>query len=122
VTGQHPTLDRRAAVEVARRFVDAYNAAAAAGDRGLLTPVAADGAVAAYLVESQSGVVVPLDSRTGVPAGARLDVDPERAEAPIPDLVVVPFKGHGFPRPDFVGDAELHLRDGKVTKVLFRAP
>jgi hypothetical protein len=36
--------------------------------------------------------------------------------------VVVPFKGHGFPRPDFVGDAELHLRDGKVAKVLFRAP
>ena len=48
--------------------------------------------------------------------------DPERAEAPIPDLVVVPFKGHGFPRPDFVGDAELHLRDGMVAKVLFRAP
>jgi hypothetical protein len=120
VTGQHPTLDRRAAVEVARRFVDAYNAAAAAGDRGLLTAVAADGAVAAYLVESQ--LVVPLDSRTGVPAGAGLDVDPERAEAPIPDLVVVPFNGHGFPRPDFVGDAELHLRDGKVAKVLFRAP
>jgi secreted PhoX family phosphatase len=51
-----------------------------------------------------------------------VDGDPERAEAPIPDLVVVPFKGHGFPRPDFVGDAELHLRDGKVAKVLFRAP
>jgi hypothetical protein len=121
VTGA-PMLDRRAAVEVARRFVDTYNAAAAADDRALLAPVAADGAVAAYLVESQSGVVVPLASRTGVPAGAWLEVDPERADAPIPDLVVVPFKGHGFPRPDFVGDAELHLRDGKVAKVLFRAP
>ena len=117
-----PTLDRGAAVEVARRFVDAYNAAAAADDRRLLAGVVADGAVAAYLVESQSGVVAPLASRTGVPAGARLEVDPERAQAPIPGLVVVPFKGHGFPRPDFVGDAELHLRDGKVAKVLFRAP
>jgi hypothetical protein len=122
VTGQQPALHRRAAVAVARRFVDAYNAAAAADDRALLAPVTADGAVAAYLVESQSGVVVPLDSRTGVPAGARLDADPERAEAPIPGLVVVPFKGHGFPRPDFVGDAELHLQDGQVAKVLFRAP
>ena len=117
-----PMLDRRAAVEVARRFVDTYNAAAAADDRDLLKPVATPEAVAGYLVESQSGVVAPLASRTGVPAGARLEVDPERAQAPIPDLVVVPFKGHGFPRPDFVGDAELHLRDGKVAKVVFRAP
>jgi hypothetical protein len=122
VTGPQPTLDRRAAVEVARRFVDTYNAAAAADDRGLLEPVAAPEAVAGYLVESQSGVVAPLASRTGVPAGARLDVDPERAEAPIPGLVVVPFKGHGFPRPDFVGEAELHLEAGKVAKVVFRAP
>jgi hypothetical protein len=109
-------------VEVARRFVDAYNAAAAADDRGLLGPVAASEAVAGYLVESQSGVVAPLASRTGVPAGARLEVDPERATEPAPGLVVVPFTGHGFPRPDFVGDAELHLRDGKVAKVVFRAP
>jgi hypothetical protein len=110
-----------AAVELVRRFVDAYNAAAA-GDRGRLGSVAAPKAVAGYLVESQSGVVAPLASRTGVPAGARLDVDPERAEAPIPGLVVVPFKGHGFPRPDFVGEAELHLEAGKVAKVVFRAP
>ena len=123
MTDQQPTLDRRAAVEVARRFADAYNAAAAAGDRGLLAPVAADGAVAAYLVESQSGVVVPLDSRTGVPTGAQLDVDPARATEPVPGLVLVPFKVHGFPRPDFVGEAELHLEDGgKVTRVVFRAP
>jgi hypothetical protein len=78
VTGRQPTLDRRAAVEVARRFVDTYNAAAAADDRGLLEPVATPEAVAGYLVESQSGVVAPLASRTGVPAGARLDVDPPR--------------------------------------------
>ena len=111
-----------ATAELVRRFVDAYNAAAAAGERDRLLAVATPEAVAGYLVESQSGVVVPLDSRTGVPAGARLEVDPERAEAPVAGLVVVPFKGHGFPRPDFVGDAELHLRDGKVAKVVFRAP
>jgi hypothetical protein len=35
---------------------------------------------------------------------------------------VVPFQGHGFPRPDFVGEAELHLVDGKVARVVFRAP
>ena len=67
-------------------------------------------AVAGYLVESHSGVVAPLASRTGVPDGASLEVDPERASEPVPGLVVVPFTGHGFPRPDFVGEAELHLR------------
>jgi Bacterial protein of unknown function (DUF839) len=51
-----------------------------------------------------------------------LEVDPERASEPAPGLVVVPFKGHGFPRPDFVGEAELHLDHGKVAKVVFRAP
>jgi len=58
-----------------------------------------------------------------VPDGASLDVDPERAAEPVPGLVVVPFKGQGFPRPDFVGEAALHLDDGgKVAKVVFRAP
>jgi hypothetical protein len=123
VTSRQPVPDRRAAVEVARRFVGAYNAAAAADDRSLLGPVTTPDAVAGYLVESQSGVVVPLASRTGVPAGARLEVDPERAEAPAPALVIVPFKGHGFPRPDFVGEAELRLDGaGKVAKVVFHAP
>ena len=75
-----------AAVELVRRFVDAYNAAAA-GDRGRLGSVATQEAVAGYLVESHSGVVAPLASRTGVPDGA-----------------------------------ELHLMDGKVAKVVFRAP
>jgi hypothetical protein len=122
VTDRQTSPDRRAAVEMARRFVDAYNAAAAADDRSLLEPAATADAVAGYLVESQSGVVAPLASRTGVPAGARLEVDPERAEAPAPGLVVVPFRGHGFPRPDFVGEAELRLDGGRVAKVVFHAP
>ena len=58
----------------------------------------------------------------GVIRGFSLDVDPARASEPVPGLVVVPFKGHGFPRPDFVGEAELHLQHGKVAKVVFRAP
>jgi hypothetical protein len=110
-----------AAVELVRRFVEAYNAAAA-GDRGRLGSVATPEAVAGYLVESHSGVVAPLASRTGVPDGASLEVDPARASEPFPGLVVVPFQGHGFPRPDFVGEAELHLVDGKVARVVFRAP
>jgi hypothetical protein len=57
-----------------------------------------------------------------VPAGARLEIDPDRAMAPYPELIVVPFTGHGFPREDFIGKAELHLRDGKITRVVFRAP
>jgi hypothetical protein len=60
--------------------------------------------------------------RTGVPDGASLEVGPARASEPFPGLVVVPFPGHGFPRPDFVGEAELHLVDGKVARVVFRAP
>ena len=32
------------------------------------------------------------------------------------------FTYDGFPRPDFVGEAELHLVDGKVARVVFRAP
>jgi hypothetical protein len=110
-----------AAVELVRRFVEAYNAAAA-GDRGRLGSVATPEAVAGYLVESHSGVVAPLASRTGVPDGASLEVDPARASKPFPGLVVVPFQGHGFPRPDFVGEAELHLVAGKVARVVFRAP
>jgi hypothetical protein len=49
-------------------------------------------------------------------------IDPARASDPVPGLVVVPFKGYEFPRPDFVGEAELHLAGDKVTKVVFRAP
>ena len=56
------------------------------------------------------------------PEGASLEVDPARASEPFPGLVVVPFQGHGFPRPDFVGEAELHLVDGKVARVVFRGP
>ena len=112
-----------ATTELVRRFVDAYNAAAAAGERDQLLAVATPEAVAGYLVESHSGVVAPLASRTGVPDGASLEVDPARAAEPFPGLVVVPFQGHGFPRPDLVGEAELHLDDGgKVAKVVFRAP
>ena len=111
------------APEVVSRFVAAYNAAAAAGDRGRLLAVASPEAVAGYLVESHSGVVAPLASRTGVPTGASLEVDPARATEPVPGLVVAPFTGHGFPRPDFVGEVELHLDDkGKVARVVFRAP
>jgi hypothetical protein len=57
-----------------------------------------------------------------VPPGARLELDPERAQTPFAGLIVVPFTGHGFPRQDFIGEAELHLEDGKITRVLFRAP
>jgi hypothetical protein len=110
-----------AAAELVRRFVEAYNAAAA-GDRGRLGSVATPEAVAGYLVESHSGVVAPLASRTGVPDGASLEVDPARASEPFPGLVVVPFQGHGFPRTDFVGEAELPLVDGKVARIVFRAP
>jgi hypothetical protein len=74
------------------------------------------------MVESQSGVVAPLTSRTAVPAGARLELDPDRAMAPYSELIVVPFTGHGFPREDFTGQAELHLEDGRITRVVFRAP
>ena len=120
---QQPSVERPSAAEVARRFVEAYNAAAAAGDPGPpLAAVATPTAVAGYLVESQSGVVAPLASRTAVPPKARLEIDPERARAPFAELVVVPFTGHGFPREDFVGEAELHLDNGMVTKVVFRAP
>jgi hypothetical protein len=113
-----------AAERLVRRFVDAYNAAAAAEDPGaVLAAVATPTAMAGYLVESQSGVVAPLASRTGVPGRASLEVDPGRATEPVPGLLVVPFRGHGFPRSDFAGEAELHLDDaGKVARVLFRAP
>ena len=102
-----------AAVELVRRFVDAYNAAAA-GDRGRLGLVATPEAVAGYLVESHSGVVAPLASRTGVPEGASPEVDPARASEPFPGLVVVPFQGHGFPRPDTVPST---IRMGMTTKI-----
>jgi hypothetical protein len=108
--------------ELVRRFVEAYNDAAAAGQRDRLLAVAIPEAVAGYLVESQSGVVAPLASLTGVPDGASLDIDPARASEPFPGLVMVPFKGHGFPRPDFTGEAEFRLVDGKVARVVFRAP
>ena len=59
---------------------------------------------------------------TGALVGARLEVDPRRVEEPAPGLLVVPFRGHGFAREDFVGDAELHVEDDRVAKVVFRAP
>jgi hypothetical protein len=107
-----------------RHFVEAYNAAAASQDPGsILAAVAAPEAMAGYLVESHSGVVAPLASPTGVPGGASLEVDPGRVTEPVPGLLVVPFRGHGFPRSDFAGEAELHLDDaGKVARILFRAP
>jgi hypothetical protein len=109
--------------EVARRFADAYNAAAMSADPGpALAAVATPTAVVGYLVESQSGVVAPLASWTAVPPGARLELDPDRAMAPFPEVVLVPFSGHGFPREDFIGEAELHFEEGKITRVLFRAP
>ena len=89
---------------------------------GLDGPEPVVGLAAGYLVESQSGVVAPLASRTAVPLHARLEVDPARAQAPFAGLVVVPFAGHGFPREDFVGEVELRLERDKVTRVLFRAP
>lgn len=120
---EQPSVERRSAAEVARRFVEAYNAAAAAEDPGpILAAVATPTAVAGYLVESQSGVVAPLASRTAVPPSARLEINPGQAQAPFPDLIVVPFTGHGFPREDFTGEAELHLENDLVTKVVFRAP
>jgi hypothetical protein len=109
--------------ELVRRFAEVYNAAAAGGERDRLLAVATPEAVAGYLVESHSGVVAPLVSRTGTPDGASLEVDPGQATEPVPGLVVVPFKGYGFPRPDFVGEAELHLDGaGKVARIIFRAP
>ena len=62
-------MDHRAAVELVRRFADAFNAAAE-GDLAALAAVATPTAVAGYLVESHAGVVAPLASRTSVPAGA----------------------------------------------------
>lgn len=120
---QQPTTERPSPAAVARRFTEAFNHAGAAEDPGpTLAAVATSTAVVGYLVESQSGVVAPLASRTAVPAGARLEIDPDRAMAPYPELIVVPFTGHGFPREDFIGEAELHLGDGKITRVVFRAP
>jgi hypothetical protein len=116
-----PATERPAGVELVRRFADAFNAAAG-GDFGPLAAVATPTAVAGYLVESHSGVVAPLASRTSVPAGARLEVDPDRVAVPSPGLLVVPFRGHGFPREDFVGDAELQLDGDRVARVVFRAP
>ena len=122
MSGQGAPTGRRSPAEVARRFAEAYNDAAASVDPGVaLASVATPTAVAGFLVESHSGVVAPLASRAVVPPGARLDIDPDRARAPFPELVVVPFTGHGFPREDFTGDAELHLRNGQITRVVFRA-
>jgi hypothetical protein len=124
MTPHQPAAERRSPAEVARRFAAAYNLAAASEDdpAPTLAGVATPTAVAGYLVESQSGVVAPLASRTAVPRYARLDVDPERATAPVAELVVVPFVGHGFPREDFAGELELHLEHDKITRVVFRAP
>jgi hypothetical protein len=123
MSGQEAPTGRRSPAEVARRFAEAYNAAAASEDPGAaLAAVATPTAMAGFLVESQSGVVAPLASRTAVPRHARLEVDPARAQAPIAELIVAPFTGHGFPREDFVGDVELHLEQDRITRVLFRAP
>jgi hypothetical protein len=123
MSSQEAPIGPRSPAEVARTFTEAFHAAAASEDPGAaLAAVATPTAMAGFLVESQSGVVAPLASRTAVPLGARLDIDPDRATAPLPELVVVPFTGHGFPREDFTGDAELHLEHDKVTRVLFRAP
>ena len=123
MSNQQPGAERRSPAEVARRFADAFNHAGAVEDPGpALAAVATATAVVGYLVESQSGIVAPLASRTAVPAGAHLEIDPDRATAPFPDLVVVPFTGHGFPREDFIGEAELHLGNGKIARVVFRAP
>jgi hypothetical protein len=116
-----PEPPREPRAQLVRRFAEAFNTAAAA-DLGALAAVATPTAVAGYLVESHSGVVAPLASRTSVPAGARLEVDPRRVEESAPGLLVVPFRGHGFAREDFVGDAELHVEDDRVAKVVFRAP
>jgi hypothetical protein len=116
-----PPVDGRAAVELVRRFADAFNAAAG-GDLAALAAVTTPTAVAGYLVESHAGVVAPLASRTSVPAGARLEVDLERVTVPAPGMVVAGFTGYGFAREDFRGDAELHLDGKRVARVLFRAP
>jgi hypothetical protein len=123
MNSQEVPIGRRSPAELARRFAEAYNLAAASEDPTLaLAAVATPTAVVGFLVESQSGVVAPLASRTAVPLHARLEVVPERAQAPFAELVVVPFTGHGFPREDFTGDAELHLEHDMVTRVVFRAP
>ena len=115
-------MPRDQPAEVARRFAEAYNAAAASEDPGpALAAVATPTAVVGFLVESRFGVVAPLLSWTAVPPGARLEVDPDRATAPFPELVLVPFTGHGFPRQDFSGEVELHLGDGRITRIVFRA-
>jgi hypothetical protein len=114
-------MDHRAAVDLVRRFADAFNAAAG-DDLAALEAVATPTAVAGYLVESHAGVVAPLASRTSVPAGARLEVDLERVTVRAPGMVVAGFTGHGFARDDFRGDTELHLDGDRVARVLFRAP
>jgi hypothetical protein len=123
MSGQDAAIGPRSPAEVARRFAEAYNAAAVSEDPGAaLAAVATPTAMAGFLVESQSGVVAPLTSRTAVPRQARLEVDPARAQAPIAELVVAPFTGYGFPREDLAGEIELHLEQDRITRVLFRAP
>jgi len=111
-----------AAVDLVRRFADAFNAAAAGDDLAPLAAASTPTAVAGFLVESHSGTVQPLASRTSVPAGARLDVDADGVEVVASGVLVTRFRGHGFARDDFAGDVELHVRDGQVVRVVFRAP
>jgi hypothetical protein len=116
-------VEQAAARDVVERFSTAFHGAAGEEDFSRLEALAAPGAVAAFLVESHSATVVPLVSRTAVPAGARLEIDLDDLASPLPDQVVVPFTGHGFARPDFTGELRLDLDgDGRLTRVRFDAP
>jgi hypothetical protein len=122
-TAEGKTLDRDAAVRIVERFVDAFQAAARGDDFGVLDGVTTGDAVAAFLVESHSGTVMPLRSRTAVPRNATIEVDLGGVELPPDGTVVVPFVGGGFARPDFQGSLALTVaEDGRVERARFDAP
>jgi hypothetical protein len=122
-TDEERVVEQVGARDLVERFSTAFHGAAGSEDFSRLEALAAPGAVAAFLVESHSATVVPLVSRTAVPAGARLELDLDGLTTPLPGLVLVPFTGHGFARPDFTGELRLELDDhGRLARVRYDAP
>jgi hypothetical protein len=117
------TMDWDTAVRTVQRFVEAYEAAARGDDFGPLEALTTVDAVAAFLVESHAGTVMPLRSRTAVPRDASIEVDLSGVELPPDGTVVVPFAGSGFARDDFQGSLTLTVgADGLVERARFDAP
>jgi hypothetical protein len=120
------TMDQATAVGIVERFVAGFQAASRADDEdgfGALEEVTTEDSVAAFLVESHSGTVMPLRSRTAIPRNASIVVDLDGVELPPDGTVVVPFVGSGFARDDFQGSLALTIAaDGRVARARFDAP